>query len=288
MSDIETTTDTKSGTQAIIDTAVASVDPTPIDEDGRFFAVIVPRGATHQVIDLEDHLDDHRARPRRKKGTYTVHDVPSFATYFAKHGDESSEVWADETQQTLIAVLNAHCAEETDNDGAAWEDHRLSYAVKKTDAWKAWAAIDGKMLDQAAFAEHIEARAIDIINPASAQMLDVAQTFEATTNVEFESGELLASGERSLKYKETTAAKAGQSGTVEIPKEIHLQLIPFEGADAYLVVARFRYRISNGRLSLGVVLERPEDIIRAAFADVVEKVEDAISHIILHGSGGAR
>jgi uncharacterized protein YfdQ (DUF2303 family) len=278
------TTIVPSDTQAIVNTAIAAVEPHPLDEDGRFFAVTQPAGATTKVIDLEESLERFRDRPRRKTGSYVVHDVPSFAAYFEKHKVPETEVWGDVIAQTLCAVLNAHT---TDPD-AGFEDHRLSYAVKKTDAWKAWTGIDGQLLDQVAFAEHIEARAIDFVDPSSAQMLEIAQTFEAKTNVEFQSGQILASGERKLTYKETVNAKAGETGHVEIPKEIALQLVPFEGAAAYKVIARFRYRIANGRLALGVVLERPEDIIRAAFLDVVDSVEEAIQHTVLRGSGGAK
>lgn len=267
--------------QPIIDTALSSAEPAPLETGQRFYTQVVPAGASLSVIDIEDHLSDHRDRPRRKSGTYTVHDVPSFAAYFDKHRLVETEVWADITTQSMFAVLNAH----TTADDAGWQDHILTYAVKRTDAWKAWDAINGKLLDQVAFAEHIEARAIDVVDPSSAVMLDIAQTFEANTAVEFQSGEVLASGERKLTYKETTTAKAGQTGSVDIPKEIHLALVPFEGADAYKVVARFRYRIASGKLLLGVVLERPEDIIREAFLDVVEKVETAIQHTVLRGSG---
>lgn len=284
-SDFDTTL--ADGTQAVIDTAIASTEPKVLSHDlgNRFFSVVVPKGAKHEVVDIEDHLDKHRDRPRRKRGSYVVHDVPSFAAYYDKHHLPETEVWADTVAHTLVAVINAHTA----SPEAGYGDHCLSYAVTKTPAWNAWMAIDGKLLDQVAFAEHIEARAIDVVSPTSAQMLDIAQTFEAKTNVEFKSGELLSSGERKLIFEETTTAKAGQTGSVEIPKEIHLALVPFEGADAYKVTARFRYRISGeGKLALGVVLERPEDVVREAFLDVVGKVETAIGHSVLRGAGGTR
>ncbi len=278
--------DTKTGAQAIIDLATDAAVPQALDEDGRFFSVTVASGATHQVVDLETHLEKFRDRPRRKTGSYVVHDVPSFGAYFDKHRLPETEVWADLTKQSLFAVLNAGVESAGVEAGdPGWEDHVLSYAVKKTDGWIAWTAVDGKLLDQVTFAELIESRAIDIHHPSSAEMLDIAQTFEAKTNVEFKSGEVLASGERKLTYNETTTAKAGETGSVDIPKEIHLALVPFEGADAYKVVARFRYRITGGRLALGVVLERPNDILREAFEDVVQKAEEAIQHTILRGSG---
>lgn len=278
---------TTGGAEAIIDAALASAEPHPLDPANRFYAV--RDGDNTRVVDLETHLDQHRSRPRRKKGTYSVHDVPSFAAYFQKHSTDRAEVWADTTAHTLAAVLNAHGEGiDSTDDGAEWEDHRLQYVVQKTDAWKAWTALNGKMLPQVDFAEHIENRAIDIFDPSPAEMLEIAQHFQAKTNVDFESGELLSSGERQLTYVETTNAKAGQKGHLDIPSVITLQLRPFEGADVYALKARFRYRIAGGNLALGYVLERPEDILREAFEDVVKAVEAEISETVLRGSGGGR
>ena len=279
----EFSTEPENNAQVVVDTAMMAAEPTPLDPEGpRFYSQVVPKGAALQIIDLETHLEQFRDRPRRKKGTYTVHDVPSFAGYFEKHASPAAEVWADTINHGLVAVLNANDA--FDNvDGAQWEDHRLTYAVKKTDAWKAWTGLDGKMVDQVAFAEHIEARSIDLEYPSASEMLEIAQTFQATTGVEFESGEMLSSGERKLTYKETTTARAGQMGHVEIPAQITLLLVPFEGAPAYRVTARFRYRISGGKLLLGFVLERPDDVVREAFLDVVTSVESEIGRNILRG-----
>ena len=264
---------TDTDAQVLVNTTYAAVPPQVVDPD-LVYTQIVPEGASLEVLDLAKH----REQPARKKGKYTVHDVPSFAAYFGKHAGDNSEIWADTIGHQLVAVLNANNAVD-----AEWEDHRIQYSVKTTDAWNAWCELDGNLVDQISFAEHIEARSIDLEDPSAAEMLEIAQTFQATTGVEFESGQLLSSGERKLTYKEQTAAKAGQTGHLEIPSEITLLLVPFEGAAPYRVKARFRYRINGGRLALGVVLERPDDIIRAAFLDVVESIEAAVERTVLRG-----
>lgn len=268
-----------SNAQAIIDAGIAAAHPTPLDESGRFHAVTVPANGTSQVIDLEHHMEQFRDRPRRKRGGYAVHDAASFVAYLAKHGVEESEVWADATQARIIGVVNAHPA-----DAAGWSDHRVTYQVIHTDAWRAWAAHDGKLLDQATFAEHIEDRAIDIIRPAAADMLELAQTFAATIGVRFESSKVLSSGERQLEYRETVEAKAGRAGSLEIPRDFELGLVPFEGADRFKVTARFRYRIADGGLRVGYRLDRPADVLREAFLSVVAAVEDGVSAPVFRGA----
>jgi hypothetical protein len=47
---------------------------------------------------------------------------------------------------------------------------------------------------------------------------------------------------------------------------------PFEGASAFRMTARLRYRISAGGLRIGYKLDRPEDVLREAFDDVTQVV----------------
>lgn len=262
--------------QVIAELAERQTEPKPISRGG-IYSLIVPAGAEQVELDLAG--PNYTPRPDRKTGTVKVLDASSLIRYLAKHGTPATEVWADRTGPALVAVINAH-----DTDAAGWGDHRAEYAVRTTDAWKAWASIDGKLLNQSAFAEHIEARAVDIVKPSGADMLELAQSISATIGVKFESSKLLSSGERQIEYRETVDAKAGRAGTLEIPSVIELALKPFEGAPAYKVRARFRYRLNDGALLLGVALERPEDVVAEAFDEVVKTVADAIDHDVFAGS----
>lgn len=278
--------------QAIIDTAVASAEPHPLDEDTRFHSVIIPAGAQQQVVDIERLREFDLPRPRRKNGTVRVHDSNSFVEYLGKHGLPETEVWADVTRQQLVGVVNAHEAvrdSETHRNaivadgGAGWADHRATLELRPTPAWEAWARLDRKLVDQNSFAEHLEDRLVDVINPTGADMLELAQTFQATIGVSFESSKQLSSGERQLEYKENVESRAGRRGQMQIPKDFQLGLIPFEGAEAYKVTARFRYRITDGTLRIGYLLDRPEDVLRTAFMDIVAAVEQQITAPMFRG-----
>ncbi len=68
-----------------------------------------------------------------------------------------------------------------------------------------------------------------------------------------------------------------------IPKTFTIGVAPFEGCQLYAVDARLRYRISEGRLTLGYQLDRPEDVLRTAFDDVLKQVQDATTRTALLG-----
>jgi uncharacterized protein YfdQ (DUF2303 family) len=274
----------ENGIQSAIDTALAAAEPQPLDPANRFYAAVIPAGGGHAVIDLEDHLEKHRDRPRRKQGTYRVHDADAFVAYMGKHAGDESEVWADVTRAQITGVLNAH--DSAEHDGlAGWEDHTVVYRVQHTDAWKSWIEHDGKLLDQQVFAELIEDRSVDVVSPSAAEMLELAQSFQAHIGVQFKSSTLLPNGERQLQYEENIDARAGRTGHLEIPASFELAMVPFEGAQRYKVIARFRYRLLNGTLKIGYRLERPNDVLRDAFAGVVERVREGVAAPVFNGSG---
>ncbi len=260
---------------SIANLAEAATGATALDL-GSYYVVSSTDGELHQ-IDLTG--DRWRALPARKTGTTSVRDVPSFATYWTKHADADSEVYASRENRSVTAVLDANQA-----DGARWGQHRLTMQLQFSTAWKAWTSVDGQSMPQEAFAEFLEDNRADIVEPAAAEMLEIASSLSASTKAEFQSGITLSNGQRKLSWVEDTTAKAGQRGDLTIPTEIVLGLRVFEGA-AILdrVTARFRYRINAGKLTLHFKLDRPADVIATAFEAAVNELADACDTTVLRG-----
>lgn len=263
--------------QAVIDIARTSVDPTKLERT-EVYAFPTPNGV--QVVDGRDY-DEY---PKRKAGQFTVFDAASFADYVLEQREEiGTKVWVDEHNLTAKAVINGH-----QQGLAGFGDHTLLLVLEPTESWRAWAESDGKLLSQTAFAQLIEDNSVDVVQPSAADMLEIAQSFQATAKVTFESSKYLTDGRRRLEYKEDIAAKAGHRGALEIPAEFHLALRPFFGAEVYRVVARFRYRINDGQLLVGYKLTRPNDIQRAAFADIVGDIRERLDGSVSLLAGRAR
>lgn len=257
-----------SDAETIGDLAQQAIAPDGL-EAGHIYAVADGHGRV-KVIDTDDWAE----HPRRTKAHRRVLDAASFCAYLAKHGTEHSEVWANTPTSEVVAVIDAH---EGADRPAGWGDHKLTLDLVKSPAWQAWEAMDGRLVDQVSFAEFIELRAIDVRVPDAAHMLELAQHFTAKRNVDFESSERLDNGQVQLAYKENTTAKAGQKGNLEIPERLQLVLRPYVGGPSYFVWARFRYRLHGSNLQLGIVLERPQEILDAAFVDIVAEIRDGKS-----------
>jgi uncharacterized protein YfdQ (DUF2303 family) len=260
--------------QTIVDTALLSATPAEL-APGKIYAFNTPNGV--REIDLTG--PEYTGTPDRKHGTTTVRDFTSFTTYWEKHADDNSEVYADAERLTVTAVLDAHTA-----DTARWSGHRLALHLRETDAWKQWLALDGKLMTQEPFAEFLEDHLPELLEPSAADMLEIAQSIQGTTKADFQSGTRLATGQRQLAYVETTTAKAGSKGQLTIPETFVVGLIPFEGSEGYKLTARLRYRIGQDGLRLGYKLERPGDTRRQAFADVVKAIGEQIDQPIMNGS----
>jgi uncharacterized protein YfdQ (DUF2303 family) len=271
-----TTTD---NAQTVAELARSATEPHKV-EPGGIYLIATADGQVKQ-IDLTG--DTYRDTPRRKTGTTTVRDAASFLAYWAKHADTDSEVYADREALTITAVLNAH----TDG-GARFGDHRLVLRLKHTESFMAWKAASGQPMGQVPFAEFLEDHRIDIHTPPAAELLELAQTFQATTRVTFKSASSLKSGQRQLSYVEETDASAGAKGQIAIPDSFDLGLAVFQGAtEADAVTARLRYRVSGeGRLTLIFILDRLTEVVDAAFEGVVAAIDTDVAVPILRGTPG--
>ncbi|HEY9413821.1 MAG TPA: DUF2303 family protein [Pseudonocardia sp.] len=269
-----TNTTAPTDVQHVINIAQQAAAPVAL-EPGKYHIVRTADGI--RTVDLTG--PEHTGTPARKSGTTTVRDAGSFAAYFTKHSDTDTEVYADADRLTVTAVLDAHTA-----TAARWSGHRLTLSLRKTKAWEQWLALDGKLMGQEAFAEFIEDHLPELLEPAAATMLEIAQSIQATTKAEFQSGTRLQSGERQLKYVEDTRASAGRKGELTIPEQFTVGLVPFEGSDGYRLTARLRYRIQDSQLRMGFKLDRPDDTIRTAFADVVTAIGEQIEQPVMNGT----
>lgn len=262
--------------QAIIDTATRAAGPHVLTE-GSITAFVVPAGGGLQVNDDRCAAEAFAPAPRRTKGTTTLLEPASFVRFvqdIAPSGEALTglAVYADIVGcRTVTAVFNG-----PSRDHPGWGDHRAVLTLTPTESWKRWLAQDGRLGEQVAFAEHVGNNVRDIVDPSGAEMLEVAQHLEASVKGEFREANRLSNGQRQFVWTETITAKAGELGQAVIPERFLLELAPFEGAERQVIEARLRYRIREGKLTIGYVLDRPDLVLRTSFVQVLAGIEEAI------------
>ena len=213
--------------------------------------------------------------PRNIDRALAVHDASSLMDYATTFKNEHTRMYADVQKFRVVAVLDDHGPA-----APAWCDHKATLACRFDPDWEKWRDNDRKQMSQTEFAEFIEDQIEQIVSPddsgmpTGAQMLKVATSLEATTDVKFKSGIRLASGQRQISYLETVDGSAGEDGKLDIPEEFSISVAPFEGAKAYTVPARLRYRIQGGQLVMFYALRGRERFERQVFGEILEQIRE--------------
>jgi uncharacterized protein YfdQ (DUF2303 family) len=227
------------------------------------------------TIDLERLL----AAPRRMRGSVEVHDPADFAAYVQGMESKETTVWVDDVALRVTAVFNDHHA-----GGAGWRDHTAVLEVRRDPDWQAWLARDNQLGGQAEIAEHLEDQVRVIVDPDAATMLEVATSFQARRNASFSRATRVDNGDVQLAWNEETTASAGSSGRLEVPRQFTLRLAPFIGVPPVELIARLRYRLKDGRLTIGYRLDRPDLAERHALVDIRAVIANTISSPVVSGT----
>lgn len=266
-------TDTQHRAEADVAAALGrlstNVEPYSLDGDTSLVLARVRADEALKIVDLETKLIE----PLAARGNVTVYDPDSFCRLTDRLGiSNQTTVWADVEQASVTSILNDHSDVAANRPG--WRDHRLSLKLRYDADWLAWTKHDGKLLDQATFAEHIEDLVHTVTRPSAAEMLEVSRTFQAKRNVSFSSATRLDSGDVQFDYTTETTAKAGK-GNVEVPTEFELVLPVYVNTDPVVVRARLRYRVHDGGgLGIGYALLRPDLVKQSAFTMVFNGIKN--------------
>lgn len=245
--------------QAVIDAARKGFDLVTLAESGHYRIIYTP---THgvQTVDLEKYAK----KPHRRRGAVTVFDSPGLNAIMAANADAGAitvYVNPDPAAPAIIAVMNGNGL-----SGPGFGDFRASIAFRVTPQWTKWKAIDGKLIPQADFVEFIEDNLPDIVDPDSATVMEIVSYLTATRTSNFKSGIRLSSGATQFQNEEDIQAQVGAAAQA-VPDVFTLAVAPFFGVRPFKVAARFRFRMQDRKLLLGLKLQRVEDVIATCVAD---------------------
>jgi uncharacterized protein YfdQ (DUF2303 family) len=230
--------------------------------------------------------------PRRKRAHSSFYEPASFAEYVNRHKIPDATILfgtCTETSATFSAVIDGH---GTGPAGApAFGEHTAALALSITPEWKRWMDKNARFMPQHEFAEHIEDNLLDIVEPAAADLLEIAQGLAGMKNTQFKSGRNLQDGSIKFQLIETITIGGSTNETrrdaaFSVPAKFNLQLVPFIGAAGVEIEARLRFRIgSDGSVSFAYLLNRPYKVIETAFTVTCEQIEKETGIKVLLGGG---
>lgn len=239
--------------------------------------VLVPDGC--KVTALPDLLyNEHSERPERVRQTVQVFEPDSFLGYFEHFSDGASRVFADETSNTVTAVLDYHQSAT----GPRWGSHSLVLKLMPSVEWSAWLGKNSQNMTQQQFAEFLEQNSMDIIVPDPAAIIEVANELKATTEVEFASGQRMQDGRMRFKYSENTRTTCG-AGEVAVPEQFVISIPAYVGGQRVNLNALLRFRVKETKLSFFYTLIRPHEVQREAFMAARASIQARIDTAIING-----
>lgn len=248
-----------------------------VKEVGESFHLLVPGDVKH--IDITGMVEAAYDSPKRKRGQVQLSSIESFNQYVTDQAREgSSYIYADPDARRLTAVLNDHDFGSGEYPG--WRDFRAVYHAELSREFAAWVANDKKVKEQEEFAVFLEDNIADVCAPTGEELLAIALTLQAKTEVAFNSSRRLDNGQVQILYSENIDARAG-AGSIEIPREFWIGVRIFKNGDGYKLKARLKYRLGGGKVKFWYELDRPENAIEDAFAAYVSKASESGVPVLL-------
>ena len=250
----------ESGNERIAAMLTALLGKPQTAEDGGSPYLVLPDG--YQVQDLARLLPT----PLRFHANTQHTTLASFASYVAAYRsvapDERTVLWCnlDSNPPSITAILDYH------GDAPSHATHRATYKFTRDQNWEIWRTRNAQRMSQQTLAEFLEDNAHHIVAPDSATLIEIAAQFTAKQKITFLAGLRLASGDRQLTYTEETDAR---KGAIDVPEKFTIRLPLFQGGGAIDVLAKFRYRITDGALTTWYEIANLAQLERdAANADI--------------------
>jgi hypothetical protein len=283
----------RSEADSVHEQAILGLEPVRLDP-GVVYAIRTLNG--FEVIDGKQESVLRAAGLKRLQPVsgYAFHNITSFTSYInsifspleedpMRRGNKDSYsslrehalCIADVDAFTIRLIFDA----QPDQWGTVYADLKLQLSHEA----ERWQEASGKYLEQQAFAEFCELNLSAFCQPAAATILEIAQTFQAKTTVDFSSAVRLSSGAIKLKREEKVDATAGERADISIPEELRIALPLFRYDKTYEVRARLRYRVQNSSVKLSVLLIDPELAIEHAFCQVAGEVSTLLNMPVFYG-----
>jgi hypothetical protein len=281
----------------------ALVTPTAFAIDLRERTAIVhPNGTgSAALVSAREMLEAYDARPRRREGCSTLADLASFTAFVVRYRSPDSVLFAERLPSPrgmspgarLLAVFDFHDAgpEDPETSRARFGQHRAGYAFPPSEPWVAWTATIER-LAQAQFADFLEDRIVDIIEPKTAnastldlvdrlgltlaspaRVLELSKGLAVRVNSKVAAAVNLASGEGQFTFATEHQDEAG--AVLKIPNAFVISLPVFDKDAPYQVVVRLRYRVKDGAVTWSLL---PHDLPRI-FAHAFETAAARVARL---------
>jgi uncharacterized protein YfdQ (DUF2303 family) len=245
----------------------------------------LPKGYEHKKVEVD--LEQHLYAPRALKAAAVLADTDSFTAYVKRHATSDTVVWCEFNPQDFRLSFKAVFDEHGAQGKQAWRRHSAHYTPAMSAEWQVWHGQNTKSMAQLTFAEFLEANDGDINGsegfPTSADMMQMAGNFEINCDKRLKSVVRTTDGGMALEFVDQS-----DDATVEKMRmfsKFQLGIPIFWAGAGFLLQARLKHRIREGKAYFHYELIRPDYAHETAARKVIEDVTEGIGDTpLLFGS----
>ena len=234
--------------------------------------VSLPKSTT--LVEVRTDLEKFLPNPRRTVAVAEFSSQASFLQYVERHANAGSIVWCNFDPQNFSLCFTA-VIDEHEKTKAGWRSHQARFRPDFSAEWKAWTNMNGKGMQQLAFAEWIEDHEDDITSnasglPTSLQMHQMATDFTAKEEMVLKSAVKIQSGGVRLTY--IADADKGTTDEMKMFERFAIGIPVFQGGAAWAITSRLKYRIAAGKVSFFYELVRPDRVHDGAAKELIAAI----------------
>lgn len=297
----------KAEAQAVAELVEAKPRVLQLDER-EVIVVPGPNGAA-QVLSTRKLLEPYDEGPRRRNGIAHFSDLDSFVLHVERFKGSASALFADKNggAPKLVSVLDYHRGGEDylkangESATAQWCKHRGVYQFPLSEEWEAWTTASKAPMTQAQFAEFLESRIVDIIDPKKAgesisllveqlgvtpvypaAVLEVSRGLTIRQNSTVANHVTLATGETQLQYATEHSDEKGQP--IKVPGAFLIGIPVFEEGDSFQALVRLRYRIVDRAVRWSIEVFGLDRLLDVAFRTACSDARDRTMLPLFYGT----
>lgn len=254
--------------------------------DARIMALL-PVGNSAFV--LKDITEPH-TRPAPLPSYVTQHvsidNTESLIGYTNRFKNAASTLFADIDIGQIESVIDYH-REDADPThravAARLTAHTATLNLSASEEWGFWINKDGGWMSHIAFANLLEERSDDIIQPSGGELLEICRDLQGTR------GHAVRSSTRSGGVRNIEFQKENDVSTrtgVALPDRFEIEIPVYFGEPVVNIRAMLRYEVddNSGALKLGYKLLKLDQIKQDDFHRIVEEVRSATGLDTFYGS----
>jgi uncharacterized protein YfdQ (DUF2303 family) len=262
--------------------------------------LVVPAGRT--VVSLKKFVDEYLEAPERKEGTSDLTTIDSFVTQVNRSKDKDTVIFADVADRKapkLIAVFDYNLAGPT--GAARFGRHKARYRYPVSEEWKAWTQKNLEGMTQVDFAEFLEARIFDVLDPAGIgktltgfcaqlgitlaspqRLMELSRGLAVHADHQLVQNINIGSGEMQIAFSENHKDASG--APLKIPGGFAIAIPVFLNGPPYQLPVRLRYRAKDGAVRWYLQPQRVDAVWDDAINESVGAVATKTDLVTLFGT----